>query len=167
MKKILFHAFFGLTVLLFSLSNNAYAEMQTESLKIGIPDTENDETTYSQVFQNKEVVVPQSQQEQPVKEKEVIMVPVNNYYYSPYYYPHMNNYTRRIGPYGVYSNWGIGGYDYRGFAFNYGSGNNKAIYVNNPAPPPPPPPHYQRPGGTPNPPPPPKHNFPNKPTNQR
>lgn len=139
MNKNLFKKFFYLIFILFFITTEcSYAEMKTESLSIGMPNTGTGEETYSQTFQNKEISVPQTMQEEQVNNKEIITVPVP--VYTPYYYPNFNNYTRRIGPYGVYSNWGIGGYDYKGFAFDYKTGSNKAIYVNQPAPPPPPPP---------------------------
>ncbi len=165
MNKNLFIGFFCLISLLLTVAANiSFAEMQTESLTIDPSNSENGENVYSQTFQNKEIPAPKNVQEQQTNTKEVIMVPVNNYYYSPYYYPNPMNYTRRIGPYGVYSNWGIGGYDYKGFAFDYSNGfKNKAIYVTPPAPPPPPPAHYHPPVPPMHGPKPPPNHYPNRP----
>ncbi len=110
--------------------------MYTQNLSSGNNDnTSNSSATYTnKEFPNYNPVPNQSPNTDPVVVQPVIINP-NSYYYPQYYY---NRYpTYRIGPY-YSSGISIGGFNYKGFGYNYSS-SRRPIYINHPVPPPPPP----------------------------
>ncbi len=137
---------FILSILLISFSTSmcfAYYEgMYTQSLSVGEKNPTEPKTESSQNF---------SYEKLPgEKIKKTVETQDNDDYenmtFSPYYY--INNYNNnniyRIGPYyrnGVYS---TGGFNYKGFSYNYGIGK-KPIYIKVPVGPLPPPPGQKPP----------------------
>lgn len=113
--------------------------MYTQSLSSGTLDETSSNS--SAVYTNKEFPQINSSANKTTDTTTVvnpIVLDTNNIYYpsSPYYY---NRYpTYRIGPY-YSSGLSIGGFNYKGFSYNYSS-NRTPIYVNHPIAPPPPPP---------------------------
>ena len=110
-------------------ANLCFAEMEVQELKIGYPSTEKSESGISQNFTTTKTNVNNKQTTNNTENDK------NNIMYLPSPYYNGNSVTYQIGPYPSRGYYGMtrsyympGGYNYKGFSYNYGM-NKKPIYI--------------------------------------
>lgn len=136
-------------------ANLCFAEMEVQELKIGYPSTEKSESGISQNFTTTETKTNVNNKQTTNNTEN----DKNNIMYLPSPYYNGNSVTYQIGPYPARGYYGMtrsyympGGYNYKGFSYNYGIGK-KPIYIKVPVGPfppnggqkPPPPPPQNKP----------------------